>query len=203
MKQCRDRCCEKCKEYGLTYEENYSPSEYLEGKVDSSVWIVGLNPKYEENESQNRTQEDLQSYFDDKSGIHPYFKDFGKVSSRLFDLLGRKGGAAHTDLIKCSTASFNFKDKDKKCIINNCQPYLKDQIKKHKPKLIICNGSDTSKSMLEILPPDRKSNEKFTCYTSNYMGYKVVVVLSGFIGRIDDYAKRRLGKEIEAILDTI
>jgi len=34
-------------------------------------------------------------------------------------------------------------------------------------------------------------------------GGKIHVILSGFIGRLDNYAKRRLGREIDHYLDLI
>jgi hypothetical protein len=37
--------CSKCKNYGLKYERKYKPSDFLEGKRNSLIWIVGLNPK--------------------------------------------------------------------------------------------------------------------------------------------------------------
>lgn len=39
-----------------------------------------------------------------------------------------------------------------------------------------------------------------TAYKSNIYGTEVIVILSGFIGRIDDYSKRRLGYEIESLI---
>ena len=84
----------------------------------------------------------------------------------------------------------------KKEIIANCSGYLKQQIEIHKPKIIICNGADVSSKLLELYPPET-TRQKHTSYRVQNDKRDFAVVLSGFIGRIDDYAKRRLGQEIE------
>ena len=76
---------------------------------------------------------------------------------------------------------------------------LEQQLKIYKPKIIICNGAAVSEFMLQFIPPISYSKEQ-TSYWSNIDGDEVCVVLSGFIGRIDNYAKRRLGIEIEVRL---
>ena len=37
--------CPKCENYGLKYNRKYRPSDFLEGKRSSLIWIMGLNPK--------------------------------------------------------------------------------------------------------------------------------------------------------------
>ena len=201
MAGCRQYTCDKCKNFiETTFRESFPPEGLLEGKLNSRVWIIGLNPKLEEGEYENRTQRDLEEYFN-KPGVHGYFKDFKTVSSLLYNSLGKEKGVAHTDLIKCKSKKYDFKE-NKISIIQNCQGYLQKQIERYKPKVIICNGADTSQAILTILPPEG-DQERLTSYVSNVMGYEIRVVLSGFIGRIDNYAKRRLGEEIEKFIQPL
>jgi hypothetical protein len=62
--------------------------------------------------------------------------------------------------------------------------------------------------MVNLFPPktDIIDIKSLTSYKtdvefSNGSKHQFWVVLSGFIGRIDDWSKRRLGKEIEKIFD--
>lgn len=195
--------CEKCKQYGLYFDRNYSPDHFLEGKPDSLLWIIGLNPKGEEGSNDDRTVEQLQSYFDNKAQIAPYFRDFRRVSAGLYDLLGENRGVAHTDLVKCFSSNFP----PKTCgwagaeeIIENCKWYLITQITRHKPRMLICNGMPVCKVMVEMFPPSSKSD---TAYIARIEGNEIAVILSGFVGRVDNYAKRRLGREIEYFMEQL
>ncbi|MGA8573056.1 MAG: uracil-DNA glycosylase family protein [Desulfobaccales bacterium] len=192
--------CERCNSFGLNFKYPYPPNDFLMGKRNSKIWIVGLNPKEEKNYQGNETIFENENYFKTKH-VHSYFGDFEKVSGVLYDFLGKEFGVAHTDLVKCPTKKFNNKDKDNKIdmnkIIDNCKGYLKQQFEQHHPDIIICNGAAVCKIVLEIIkPPD----EYRTSYVGNLANHEISVVLSGFIRRIDNYAKRRLGKEIESIM---
>lgn len=192
--------CHTCKKHGLRFKRKYKPVEFIEGKKDSIVWIVGLNPSAEQDWVDDRTTTDLEKYFDDLNTIHGYFKDFKSVSESVFDNFGKDQGAAHTDIVKCSSKSFppeTAKGRKSADVINNCKGFLKEQIKKHKPKIIVCNGAEVSRFMLDFLPPPSTHTKAQTSYWSTIEDIKICVVLSGFIGRIDNYAKRRLGIEIE------
>lgn len=198
--------CSNCQEYGLRFRRNYEPVEFIEGKKDSLVWIVGLNPAGNQDWIDDRTTEDLEKYFDNPNNIHGYFKDFKSVSEPLFTNFGKNHGTAHTDIVKCSSKSFppeTAKGKKAVAVINNCKGFLEKQIKTHKPKIIVCNGAEVSKFILGFLPPPSTHTNAQTSYWSSIDGVNVCVVLSGFIGRIDNYAKRRLGVEIEARLREI
>jgi len=192
--------CTKCQQYGMRFKRNYLPVEFIEGKKDSQIWIVGLNPAAEQDWEDPRTTEDLEKYFDVPDDIHGYFKDFKTVSEVLFGNFGKNGGTAHTDLVKCSSKSFppkTAKGKTTAIVIDNCKGFLEEQIKTHKPKIIVCNGVEVSRFMLNFLPPPSDYTKAQTSYWSNIGQATVCVVLSGFIGRIDNFAKRRLGAEIE------
>lgn len=195
--------CDKCKDFGLEFNRRYKPEEFIEGKANSEVWIIGLNPAAEEGwANEEKGLEELSNHFNDLDNIHSYFKDFEKVSPKLFHRFGKDKGVAHTDLIKCSSKSWppkSCKGKKSEIVINNCKSYLFEQIVKHKPKMIICNGAPVSRHLKEILIADEQLSD--TAYLSNINGNNVVVVLSGFIRRIDDFSKRRLGYEIENLLN--
>ena len=198
--------CTICKDYGFRFKRNYEPVEFIEGKTDSLVWIVGLNPAAEQNWVDARTKEELGRYFDDPKTINGYFKDFEAVSEVVFSGFGTPQGTAHTDIVKCSSKSFppeTAKGEKAKLVISNCKKFLESQLKQFKPKIIVCNGTEVSKFMLKFLPPPATFTKSQTSYWSHIGEQEVCVVLSGFIGRIDNYAKRRLGIEIENRLHEI
>jgi len=196
--------CRECQAFGLRFKRNYEPVQFLEGRPTSIAWIIGLNPAVDQDWVDSRSESDLHEYFNDTTTLHPYFKDFENVSPELFKMLGKDNGVAHTDLIKCSSKKWppdTCKGKKAKIVITNCKKYLIEQIVKYKPKLIICNGAPVSKEILSIIKPPIKKVE--TYYTGQIGGARVTVVLSGFIGRIDNYSKRRLGVEIEYLFNKI
>ena len=191
--------CSKCKNYGLKYNRKYKPSDFLEGKRNSLIWIVGLNPKGDLGENDERDVADLRNYFE--GDIHRYFHNFRKVSEKLYELFGRDKGVAHTDIVKCFSDEFppkNCKGKDAQIIICNCKEYLEKQIKECSPKMIICNGSPVCKIIKGVIKPQ---TDYITSYIGNFDGNEIAVILSGFIGQIDNYAKLRLGKEIELYME--
>ena len=174
----------------------------MEGKRNSKIWIVGLNPKGMLGSNDDRELEDTINYFDNE--VHPYFKSFKKVSKRLYNLFGKDYGVAHTDLVKCFSNKFppeGCKTKAKRIIIGNCRGYLKEQIKKYEPKILICNGAPVSCEMKEMFPKESQNDNIKTSYKVRINNSEMVIILSGFIGRIDNYAKRRLGLEIEKYMN--
>jgi len=197
--------CNLCENNSLTFESKYyRPEEYFEGNPKAKVWIIGLNPKLDDDNKKHTDQKkkELREYFKENGKtIHSYFKAFKKVSEQLFDMF-EKDEAAHTDIVKCATNSFTFtSNKVRKDVIKNCQPYLIEQIKKYQPDLIICNGAAVCETIKSIVKPKKELNGLVTSYVGSIDNYKVRVVLSGFIGQIDNYARRRLGKEIEQYLN--
>ena len=202
--------CKKCVPYGLGfYAAHISPVDYIEGKLNSVVWIIGLNPKGDVGNEEKRTIQDFDNF---SPSSHSYFKDFRKVSQKLYDNFNSANSrVAHTDLIKCFSPGFPpvVQDKDQQKIVDvepvikNCVVHLKEQLHRHQPKIIICNGSPVSWEILKIFPPPATENwNTITSYQADLPGtdHKFWIVLSGFIGRIDDRNKRRLGVEIEQIL---
>jgi uracil-DNA glycosylase family 4 len=198
--------CNKCSELGLKFNRRYKPEDFLEGKPSSKIWIIGLNPANKVDwQDIERAKSDLPEYFKNLDRVHPYFKNFKKVSPKLFDLFGQELGVAHTDLIKCSSEKWppeNCKGKKAQTVIANCKPYLLEQIKIHKPSLIICNGAPVSHEIQMALPMSKKISD--TAYESKIdKNTTITVILSGFIGRIDNFSKRRLGYEIEGLMEEL
>jgi uracil-DNA glycosylase len=204
--------CKKCESLGLTFRsETINPEEYIEGNANGKIWIIGLNPKDSIGAIEKRTKIEFQSFNPDS---HPYFYDFKKVSERLYaNWKSDNCTVAHTDLVKCFSPTFpplvNDKYIDREKIISNCKTHLLSQIKKHKPQVIICNGTNVCREMINFFPPNKHHTEPLHTLTSykatysedNGQEFFFWIVLSGFIGRIDDRNKRRLGKEIESILE--
>lgn len=72
-----------------------------------------------------------------------------------------------------------------------------------KPKIIVCNGTPVCDFFIKAFPPLRNLNESGTSYISSIENHKIAIVLSGFVGRMDNYAKERLGKEIEYYMKSL
>ena len=195
--------CLKCKKYGLFFQRQYSPQEFVVGASEAPVWIIGLNPQGDEGHNDENDIIQLREYFQSKS-VHKYFNNFKGVSPSLHKLLGHSNGVAHTDLVKCYSKKFPPKTIQKggdEEIIANCSEYLKQQIETHKPKIIICNGVPVSLKLCELYPPP-ESKRNHTSYRVKNDKHDFVVVLAGFIRReMDRYAKRRLGQEIEGYFE--
>ena len=189
--------CDKCRPYGLGFARKYRPEQFFEGKASSRIWIIGINPKNTANYKDTRTEEQLRGYFEQQGNVHSYFRDFGKVSAKLYELLGVEGGAGHTDLVKCYSLSWppekGKRVSEQRAIVSNCQGYLREQLSRGLPDIVICNGSLVCNSIRDLIPVVKDHG---TYYYGKLNGKKIAVVLAGFIGRIDDYPVRRLGKEV-------
>lgn len=196
--------CNKCESFGLKFKRNYQPDQFIEGHLDSKIWIIGLNPAEETDWTDpTRTVEDLKSYLNTVAKIPPYFKNFEKVSSKLFNGFCEKGGTAHTDLVKCSSKSWppkGLSGKETSKIIENCKPYLLSQLNRCTPKIIVCNGAPVCSLILDILPPQKNITHEETNYITEVEGKEIRIILSGFVGRLDNYSRRRLGLEIERFM---
>ncbi len=192
--------CTKCLKHGFHFERQYRPEDFLEGKPSSLIWVVGLNPKTEEGNSDSRTKAELESYFVPGQEFYSYFRDFKSVSRVVFEGFGQEKGTAHTDIVKCGSQRFptgKVGDELVKC----CGEYLRNQINTHTPRLVVCNGSPVSRYVKSILPPNEDPTNTETSYWTKVNDVDVCIVLSGFIGRIDNFARRRLGVEIEERLE--
>lgn len=204
--------CNACSQFGLNFENSYlaSPADYIEGNLSAKIWIIGLNPKTEPGIPFDPSYEDLRNFHPSK---HSYFKDFKKVSKQLYSNWESKNSiVAHTDLVKCGSSNFpptdpltgkSLTSKATNSIIINCFAHLKAQLLAHKPEVLICNGSFTSETLFRFFKPNDKNitnSKSIGSYTSTFEGHTFTIVLSGFIGRIDDWSKRRLGIEIEHII---
>lgn len=188
--------CIKCASKKYEFHRRYHPTEYIDGYADSPVWIIGLNPAWDLGFNDDHTTEYLQDHLVKSKSTVPYFKDFRSVSPTLYANMGLPSGVAHTDIVKCYSRRFPS-GKAGGTLVSNCNGYLKTQIENHRPKLLVCNGAQVSDYIRNILPPNAHKNDTSTSYLHDHDGYKVGVVLSGFIGRIDRFARRRLGQEIE------
>ncbi len=197
--------CDRCAKFGLCYQttSNSTPEDYIWGNPFAEVWIIGLNPKLgSAPQIITETKQDFANFKPENS--HPYFDDFKKVSSILYNNFQNSNNVAHTDLLKCASENFppTKKRKDNETIIANCFYYLEQQIDTYKPKVIICNGSPVSWEFFKKFnPPTQNSWKEITSYkTTRESGkHNFWIIASGFIGRIDDWSKRRLGIEIEKI----
>lgn len=199
--------CDKCKNYGFEFrsKHNIYPINFIDGNVDADIWIIGLNPKNKVGHVEERNLNDFKLF---NPNGHPYFRDFRKVSEILYkNWECQDRNIAHTDLVKCFSDTFPPKNGDngknnQRHIVDNCIEFLKKQILTSKPKMIICNGSPVCLEMIRIFPPQQNYDlDCLTSYCANIDNHNFWIVLSGFIGRIDNRNKRRLGMEIEQIIE--
>lgn len=201
--------CNRCVILKVPYRRLYEPVEFLEGYTDSPIWVVGLNPAEKPEWQDERTVETLQTTFDKNWLNKPYFKNLKHVSPWLYSQLGKPRGVAHTDLVKCSSEHWPPPGcSDQKAInsvVENCAPFLRKQIEKLRPQLIICNGAEVSRFIQREIPVrDTNPSGRDTSYPGSISGYDVWVVLSGFMGRnMDKYSRIRLGQEIEGVAEKI
>jgi len=190
--------CSKCQHLGgYKFEREYAPEDFLEGKRSSEIWIVGLNPATEVGSN----DQDLQNYFVPGEKFYSYFRDFRRVSDLGYDGFGLEAGTAHTDIVKCGSKSFPS-GKFGAELVSNCSPYLKKsspylkkQIISFKPRLLICNGRPVSNYMQQQFPASNDSSNTTTSYWSEVEGVDICIVLSGFIGRIDNWQEKDLEKK--------
>ena len=189
--------CTKCSNQGYEFHRQYEPSEFIEGDPNSPVWIIGLNPAMELGFNDTSDLSKLRMHLKEMKHEVSYFRDFRGVSKQLFDDLGEPNGVAHTDIVKCYSKRFPT-GKNGSELVSNCQEYLKEQIERHRPQLLICNGAKVSDYVCSILPATEDETNCDTSYWHTEPDYNVCVVLSGFLGRIDRFARLRLGREIEA-----
>lgn len=192
--------CEKCKQYGVQYCRTYEPANFIEGDPASPIWIIGINPAMPPDWPDGRSTDELRDRFAAVAEQSSYFRDFRTVSPWLFEGLGLKRRVAHTDLVKCSSKKWppgRVKGRAADAITSNCSQYLIDQLTRYQPKLLVCNGAKVCEYIVKSVPPAVGHAVESTSYSAMIGGREVVVVLSGFIGRIDNHSKRRLGREID------
>jgi len=206
--------CDKCVSEGLKFcaTNITSPAQYIEGSSSADIWIVGLNPKSKIGTIEERSQQEFENWRpsseNDPKSKDSYFFNFKKVSPKLYsNWQSSQSRVSHTDLVKCFSSTFPPENADAEIIIENCQSYLLQQLQQYQPKIVICNGSPVCRIIKSWFPPitqdlgnvDITTSYQATMTLNNGQTHSFWIVLSGFIGRIDDMNKRRLGKEIEEI----
>jgi len=186
--------CYECQQHGVWFDRPYDPIDFIEGYRNSPIWIIGLNPAGEAGSNDGRTIDQLINWLQDPANRHQYFGVFQSVSEQLFNELGHDNGVAHTDLVKCYSRRWNLNQE----VVNNCAHYLVQQLAAHQPRVLVCNGADTSRLVQSQIQPVDWIHP-FTSYRAVLGGQNIWVVLSGFLGQTDNWAKRRLGREITEI----
>lgn len=198
--------CNKCEDLcGFRFERSYGPEDWIEGDPNSPIWIIGLNPRSTDRDDSeiginHRSLEQIRHGFASHAKTINYFKIFERVSTTLYALLGTR--VAHTDLVKCASKSWppeGLSTDATAQVLDNCSAYLRTQIQAHRPRLLICNGADVCRFILSVLPPPPGTEDNAPNYVSSGLGEPIVVVMTGFLRRIDNFNLRRIGLEIEAL----
>jgi uracil-DNA glycosylase len=193
-----DYACTKCSSLGTSYLRSYKPEEFIEGDPRSPIWIIGLNPAMSTDWRDGRSTVELRDGFAALVATNGYFRKFRNVAGWLFVQLGQPMGVAHTDLIKCASSTWppsGVPAENAGKIASICSAYLRDQLLMYRPRVFICNGTAVCHFILSLIPPPALG--ACTSYAARLGDHEIIVVLSRFVGRIDNYARRRLGREIE------
>ena len=193
--------CNKCLQFGLQFTcQNHTPAQAILGSTGSRAWILGINPR----EQNDLTVDELESYFTAPNPVDAHFGLFKSVSQRLSNTLGGVNGTACVDIVKCASPQWAFPSPTVAAIVAKCRPYLMHQLNTHRPGLIICNGIPACACIKICLPPPQPFPDGATHYTHlDPDGHETRIVFSGQVGRLDNFAKRRLGEEIERFLDEL
>jgi uracil-DNA glycosylase len=191
--------CEKCEDLGVKRipDKGLVP-EFMVGNFEAKIWIVGLNPKLRKRQDGIMDPKDSKK-FDRYFKRIPNFDDFGysyfkRIKDHVF-LEDWEWGrdVAYVDLVKCASREI---DKSFEKAKDNCGDYLERQIKLLKPKLIIANGIAVSKWFKS---QKEQKNVTNTSILLKFNGFETIVVLSGFIGRMDRCSMARLREDIKRI----
>ena len=189
--------CEKCKGFGVDRipHKGLVP-EFMVGHFEAKIWVVGLNPKLKkrpEGLMNPNDAKDFESYLKRSYNFdfdQPYFK---RIKDHVFPEDWEWGvDVAHVDLVKCGSRGIDKSFKKAKDI---CCDYLERQIELLKPKLIIANGIEVSK-WFESRKEQKETN---TSVLLKFNGFETLVVLSGFIGRMDRCSMARLREDLKQI----
>src|SRR4030042_3719771 len=167
---------------------------FLQGNPQSKIWVIGLNPHTEDSIAKRPDKfedyiVDMREYFA-AGNVHSYFKDFRYVLGPNWKKEFHES-VATLDLVKCASAGYN---KFVKAAEQQCGGFLERQIEVFKPELIICNGAPVCNWFRRNCDI---RDQGITATSVRPLGrHAFTVVFSGFIGRIDNYARLRLGREV-------
>ena len=189
--------CEKCKGLGVVRTPHKGlVQEFMVGNFEAKFWVVGLNPKLKkrpEGLMNPNDAKDFESYFKRSYNFDFNYGYFNKIKKNVFPEDWEWGDdVAHVDLVKCASRRI---DKSFEKAKDVCCEYLERQIKLLKPKLIIANGIAVSK-WFESRKEQKVTN---TSVLLKFNGFETIVVLSGFIGRMDRCSMARLREDLKRI----
>lgn len=116
------------KKIGLsgTYKRFYEPWQFIEGKKNSLIWVVGINQAFNEGRhdldrlypkekgewDKSRYQPDIREIkdlenafkvFKDKNNLNTYYLNFKDISETVYSLMGLDYGVASTEVIRCGS----------------------------------------------------------------------------------------------------
>jgi uracil-DNA glycosylase len=174
---------------------------YGENDPSKPIWIVGLNPKLNKDGTHHPVEatETFQAYIDhqltyfggDKE-LHPYYRRFQHIfGSNWREII--RDNVFHTDIVKCPSVTFGKKETK---AIPICKEFLQKQITLNTPKIIFCNGRNIVNWFEDKYEGEIQLNYWRTGGELKINGQIVHLIYSGFINRIDNIAKRRIGKEV-------
>ena len=156
------------KEYGTP---NFDPLAAIEGPAESRIWIIGINPKTALGEHVPNQPNPI-NWKNTNPGA-PHFQRLQRlVGDQWYTCLFKKGGIAHTDLIKCGSPSYSAVEKS---AVAHCRGFLLEQILTYKLKLLLVLSSAAA----EIIQGEAKIPDGSSEGMWKIGDHQCYVVLSG------------------------
>jgi hypothetical protein len=167
---------------------NFDPLSAIEGDAESPIWIIGINPKTVPGE--HATSQPNPINWTNTRPHAPHFQRLQRViGEQWYTCLFKEGGIAHTDLLKCGSPSYSEVEMG---AVEHCKGFLLDQIRTHKPKLLLVLSSAAA----GIIHGEAGLPDGSTEGTWKIEHHQCYVVLSGYSSPFQDrYARLRLMKD--------
>ena len=186
--------CEQCPMPQAWGTPSFDPRKAVEGDPGSPIWVVGLNPK---TNSDDHTSGGINPMTWENPTIGaPHFERLREVLGPYAPQLLQPNGIAHTDLVKCGSPSYGDTEKNAAA---HCKDFLIEQLKTHKPRLLLIVSSDASRLVQEAagIPEDHTDGEwHFGGDTKDVCK----VIFSGYCGPLmERFAKLRLARDFQRI----
>jgi hypothetical protein len=183
---CSRTDCPMRKRYG---EPTFDPLAGVEGDAGSPIWVIGINQKTNPDAHTEGVPSPTTWTRTNPNASH--FRRLRPVlGESWYPALLQQAGIAHTDLLKCGSPG---QTDIEKISFSHCGPFLVEQLKKHRPKLVLVVSSHAARYIADQAGfPDDATEGTWQVAPD----YGCVVVLSGYTDpRQDHFAKLRVRRD--------
>ncbi len=170
-------CFESTKQYLHTVNDepfsfkcDYFPTECFWGKASSKILYIGVNPYKDKIGGNNHFPLEI---LRNGPGENSYFGTIHKWYPLLYEDIGKEGGVAFTDLVKCSSPTFPFnkmKVNDLDTVFKNCRTHLDQQIRlmaRQNLQVVVISGIHPCWHILDMYFPEINNFDKAIDCVSN------------------------------------